>query len=277
MEFKKFSRSLFGFKRREVADYIQRQNDIYYTELEQMRKTARDTEKRLTEENERLVAERDKYSSQSHILASEVKRLRTVSDELDGRCNRLSEALVTVSHERDDLTERYEKTFENNRSLLSRCATLEGSVKTLSERVVAAEATLKRGYNELERTRRDLKTLALEYSSLQKDATSAKHETEVQREVLVQCIADIKEKNEQKVVQTPETVAEPRKRETALSTPFSLNFDYKAETVSLRRSERKTPPPIISSISAHFNSISPFGRHHIFRRAYPLALGDWAT
>lgn len=180
MELKRFSLSLFGFKRRQVADYILQQNELHTNQISQ-----------CEEKIEQLSQEAKKQSYYSYVLANEVKNLREANEQLTANCNTLEENLESVTKQRDSLEIEKVNLTEKNNILSMERSTLEQSQMALEQKLEIAENHLRHCQVDLLQTKSDLKTVALEYRNIQNQLKDKEFEGSIQRDVLIKCLSDI--------------------------------------------------------------------------------------
>ncbi len=191
MKFKKFSSSLFGFSRRQVADYILEQNALHTAQIEGIKKEANEKIASLTAEVTELTEKAKVYSHQNFVLANEVRRLQGVTAELTERCDLLQERVTSTTEERDALRVECASLGERNDLLSMECTTLDQAKFALSQKLEVVESHLSFYQNELLKAKSDLKLVALEYRNLQNILKNKESENSIQRDVLLKCLSDV--------------------------------------------------------------------------------------
>jgi|GEM_PF-3963721 len=180
MKLKKFSSSLFGFSRRQVADYILQQNELHTQQV-------KDLEVKIAD----LFEKAQRYSHNSYILANEVKRLQGINNELAENCEDLQNNLSSVTEERNSLEVERNQLSEKANILSMECASLEQTEQALSQKIEILEGRLSECQNELVKTKSDLKIVALEYQNIKALLKSKENESSIQRDVLLKCLSDV--------------------------------------------------------------------------------------
>ena len=211
MKFKKFSSSLFGFNRRQVANYILEQNALHTSQIEDAKKDADEKIASLTKELAELTEKMKVYSHQNFILANEVRRLQGVTTELTERCEILAERVISTTKERDALRAECASLVEKNNLLSMEYTTLDQAKYALSQKIEVVESHLSFYQNELLKAKSNLKLVALEYRNLQNILKSKENESSIQRDVLLKCLSDV---NAEKSVLREQIYGESEKSET---------------------------------------------------------------